>query len=79
MNTKNNGVADKALGADPQKVLTIEDVKKMLQRDMSAMIHMMDAIYKDQDVFNALATHLHGKYLNAKHQEELERQQELKL
>lgn len=58
---------------------TVEDVRTFLKKDLSTCIHMLDAIYRDVNTFNALADYLHGRLMNAKHQEELKKQQELDL
>lgn len=77
MKTK-NGVAEAPQGGEPQKkVLTLSDVKGLLKRDLQSSMHMLSAIHDDVDTLNALAEFLHGKYMNAKHAEELAKQTEL--
>lgn len=77
MKTK-NGVADSPQGEEPQKkVLTLGDVKGLLKRDLHACLLMLQSIHDDVDTLNMLAEVLHGKYMNAKHAEELAKQTEL--
>lgn len=72
MKNSNGVVQDEALGAESDvKPVTIEVVRGFLKRDLSASIHMLDAIYRDQDILELLAQVMHGKYLNAKHVQEL--------
>lgn len=74
MNTKNNGVEDAPKVAESsKKILTIQDVKKMVDRDLQVVSAFLQAI-QDPDVANAVSTFLHGKYLNARHREELDKQ-----
>lgn len=74
MNTKNNGVEDAPKVAESsQKLLTIQDVKKMVDRDLQVVTAFLQAI-QDPDVANAVSTFLHGKYMNARHREELDKQ-----
>lgn len=76
---KNNGVLNESPPrVEDSKVLTIQDVKKMVTRDLSVVSAFISAL-ADPDVADVIATHLHGKYLNAKHKEELEKQVDLKL
>jgi len=75
MNTK-NGVSDATLGVESEKkVLRLEDVKGLLKRDVHACILMLSAVHDDQDLLDALALSMHGKYLNRLHKAELEKQE----
>jgi len=56
-----------------KKVLSLADVKKMVDRDLPVAIALLEAI-RDKDVSDAVAVYLHGKYLNARHREELDSQ-----
>jgi len=79
MDTKINGVSGAAQGADSQKkVLSIKDVKNMVARDLIGLAALVECL-NDPDIQDVLALHLHGKYMNAKHKEELELQTDLKL
>lgn len=60
-------------------VLTVEAVKQMLKVDLNCCILMLQGIHDDPDTFDSLATVLHGKYMNAKHKEELDKQTKLKI
>jgi len=61
-----------------KKVLKLQDVKGLLKRDVHACILMLTAIHDDQDVMDALALSLHGKYMNRVHKTELDSQLEIK-
>lgn len=55
----------------------VNQVREFLKRDLSAAIHMLEAVYRDQDTLNALADYLHGRLMNAKQKHELSKQPEL--
>jgi len=79
MNTNNNGVLDSPQVAESEKkVLTIKDVKEMVDRDLQVVTAFLMCL-QDADVRDAVVLHLHGKYMNAKHKEELSKQTDLKL
>lgn len=80
---KLNGVVSEAPGAEEVKgngkVLTLGQVKEMLRRDVHSCLLMLQAVHDDKDVLEILASALLGKYLNALHQKDLEKQQDLKI
>lgn len=77
MKTENGVPHAPKVGAEEKKALTLKDVEGLLKRDLHSCMLMLQSIHDDQDSLNALAASLHGKYLNAKHKEELSRQTEL--
>lgn len=76
MKTNNNG--KEAQGAE-LPTLTQPDIVRWLKRDLPTAINCLDAIYSDPDMLDALATFMHGRYMNSKHKEELKKQAELEL
>lgn len=75
---KNAQNGKSAQGAEnTPKNLSIEDVRGYVKKDLGVCIHMLDAIYKDQATVDMVADILYGRYLNAKHKEELEKQTKL--
>jgi len=78
MNSKNGVPESPKVGEqEKEKPLTLEKVKGFLKKDLHACILLLQACHDDQDVYDALATAVHGKYMNRLHQEELKRQTEL--
>lgn len=72
MKNSNGVVEEEAQGVDSVvKPVTIDMVRGFLKRDLSACIFMLDAVYRDQDILELLAQVMHGKYLNSKHVQEL--------
>jgi len=78
MEKNTNGVSELGQGLNSEKVLSLKDVKGMVVRDLSVVSAFM-ACLSDPDVADVIAVHLHGKYMNAKHKEELEKQLDLKI
>lgn len=78
---KNNGTVgvQDANGKEVQKPLTIAEVQSMLRRDVNSVLLLMQAIAQDPAVQQALATFLHGRYMNERHKKELEAQEDLKI
>lgn len=76
-----NGVLSEAQGAEDKKekrkVLTLDEVRKMVKRDLPTVIAFLNAV-SDPDVQEQVAVFLHGKYLNSLHKEELDKQLEIK-
>lgn len=73
MKNTNGVLSGTAQGAGPDVTpLTEDKVKEYLKRDLSAVLHMLDAIYRDQDCIDLLAQVMYGKYLNARHKAGLE-------
>lgn len=77
MKNSKASVKEPAKGGAPSKVLTSKEVEQMVKRDLNACLLMLQSVYEDQDVLTALALVLHGKYMNARHKEELAKQQEI--
>lgn len=74
MDTKNNNVASPG---EATKLLSIEDIRRMVKMDTNAALLLLDAIYRDQSTLEAISDYLHGRYMNAKHKEDLEKQTKL--
>lgn len=66
-----------APGAGTPKPLSLEQVREYVKRDLASTINLLDAIYKDQNTVEMLSDVLFGRYLNAKHKEELDKQTKL--
>lgn len=74
MSTKNGSTIETPVkDGKSKKVLTIEDVNAMVKRDLSVVTAFLQAC-QDPDVANAIGLYLHGKYMNALHREELDKQ-----
>lgn len=77
---KQNGVADSPKGAESaKKDWTVAEIKKFIDRDLVAIAYLVDAIRQNPDTVEIIATFLHGRWMNAKHKEELQAQTELDL
>lgn len=78
----NNGVASEAQGAagvkEKPKVLTLDDVRKMVKRDLPTCISFLNACM-DPDIQDQVSVFLHGKYLNELHKSELDAQMKIKV
>lgn len=82
--TKTNGQAQ---GAEPSKQKDLKDlpaptqkqIKEWLKRDLQMSIHVLDAIYTDQDLLEMVSAHMYGRMMNYRHKEELKNQGELNL
>lgn len=72
-NKNKNGSS--AQGAEQPLTLTM--VKDFTKKDIACCMHLLEAIYRDQPTMDALADYLFGRYMNAKHKEDLERQTKL--
>lgn len=59
------------------KVISILQFRDWVKRDVGIAISCLEAIYRDVDTCNAVAEYLHGRYVNAKHKEELKKQGDL--
>lgn len=70
----NNKNGQSAQGAESPKPITESEVKEFVKRDIATAINLLDAIYKDQDTINMLSAYLYGRFMNAKHKEELAKQ-----
>lgn len=78
---KNQKVSSSAQGVDefsgPEEVpdlansLTREQVHEFLKKDLQVAINCLDAIYRDQDLLNAMTDFMFGRFKNAKHKEAL--------
>lgn len=79
MNNNGNGFPPVQGTEETKKVFTPEQVREFVKRDVNAAILLLESIYRDVDTLNAVSDYLHGRYLNAKHKEELSKQQELDL
>lgn len=77
--TKNGQAAPGAETEKTEKTITIEEVREFIKRDLNACINMLDAIYRDQATLEMLADVLHGRYMNAKHKQELQNQTKLEI
>jgi len=66
-------------GTDTPKPLSLEEVRRFVKHDVSSMMHLLDAIYRDQATMDMIADILYGRYLNAKHKDELEKQTKLEV
>lgn len=67
-----------APGADiTKKTFTIEQVESFVKKDLSTAIHLLDAIYRDENTLHQVALFLHGRWENARHQEDLKKQTKL--
>lgn len=62
------GGSDSEISPEP---ITIAKVEEFLKRDLGSCLHMLDSIYRDQDILKLLAQVMHGKYMNALHKAEL--------
>jgi len=69
--TKNGSDVQDDQNPEDKKVLTIAQVKEVLRKDLHSAILCLSSIHDDQDSLNALATHMHGKYLNHLHKQAL--------
>lgn len=80
MDQLKNGVGSKGAEAKTsereEKTLTLGQVKKMVARDLPTAISFLQACM-DPDIQDQVSIFLHGKYLNAKHKEELDAQTHL--
>lgn len=74
---KSNGVEGSPKVGDPVKVLTEKDVRALVKRDLEACIIMLQTVHDDVDVFEMLCTALYGKYMNARHLTELQKQTQI--
>lgn len=77
--SNNKKVSGPTPGVGPTKVFTTTEVRDFVKRDINAAIMCLDAIYKDPNTLDALADYLHGRYMNAKHSEELAKQSKLEV
>lgn len=50
------------LGSKPE--ITIENVEKWVNKDLTMAINLLDAVQKDPDTLRALAVFLHGRWIN---------------
>lgn len=71
--SKNDGVGSQG-ESQPKATFTLEEVKTFVKRDVNSAILLLDAIYRDPNTLDAVAEYLHGRYMNAKHKEELSKQ-----
>lgn len=77
MDQLKNGVGSQGVEAEKkEKTLSLADVKKLVARDLPTAISFLEACM-DPDVQDQVAIFLHGKYLNAKHKQELDAQTQL--
>jgi len=75
MNTSTKNGSDVKDAPNPEeKVYTIAEVKSFLQKDLHTCLIMLQAVHDDQDALLALATVMHGKYLNHRHKQSLANQ-----
>lgn len=58
---------------------TLKEVQEFVKRDVGVCIAMLSAVHNDKPTMDALAEYLHGRYMNALHQEELKAQGNLNL
>lgn len=78
MNIKEKQVSiPKGEEAPQRKELTVAAVKEMLKVDLVTCLLMLQGIHDDPDTLDSLAVTLHGKYMNQRHKEELEKQGKL--
>lgn len=70
----NNKNGQSAQGAASPKPLTEGEVKEFVKKDIATAINLLDAVYRDQDTLDMLSTYLYGRFMNAKHKEELAKQ-----
>lgn len=73
MKNKNGKVAADP-GSKSDKEVSLEEIKKFLQNDLTACINMLRSIQEDKATLDQLAVFMHGRYLNWKHQAELDNQ-----
>lgn len=78
MKQENNVSNGATLGEAPKKEVTIGEIEKWLSQDLSLALHCLNAIQSDVNIKRQIAVFMHGKLMNARHKEELERQEELK-
>lgn len=66
---KNQKVSDSGdkVSPDHRKLFTPKDVEQLLRKDLHTAILCLQSVHDDQDALSALAIHLHGKYMNARH------------
>lgn len=75
---KTNGSVSEAPGAEvKKKPPSVADVKEFAKRDLNSAVMLLDAIYRDDALLEAIAVLLHGRYLNHLHKKELESQVEI--
>jgi len=59
-----NGTVQDGTEEKEEKIFTIAEVQKLLRRDLHTALLCLQSVHDDQDALLALATTLHGKYLN---------------
>lgn len=74
---KKSSVSDSPGEAQNKQTFTLEQVREMIKKDTQTAILMLEAIYRDQNTLEAIADYLHGRYMNTKHKEELDKQTKL--
>lgn len=60
--------------SESEKVFDINQVRGFVKRDLGVAITLLEAMYKDPATCDAIADYLHGRYMNAKHADDLRRQ-----
>lgn len=73
-NSQNGKVAQGATVPNP---LTEAQVQEYVKKDLAVCINLLDAIYQDQATIEIIASVLYGRFMNAKHKEDLAKQTEL--
>lgn len=76
-NTQKNGAP--APGAEAPKGLTQTQVIEFVKKDLAVCINLLDAIYRDQPTIDMIGEILYGRYMNAMHKSDLEKQTEIPL
>lgn len=74
-NKNQNGSS--AQGAENPKPLTEAQVTDFVKKDLAVCINLLDAIYRDQPTIDMIGAILYGRYMNAKHQDDLKKQAEI--
>lgn len=59
--------------------LTAAQIEQMVKRDIQSALLLLQAIHDDVDVCRAVATFLHGKYMNDLHTKELANQSKVEV
>lgn len=67
-NNKNDGSAQGA------KIVTEQDFGKMIARDLQTAAGLLHAVLSDQNILNSLSEFMYGRYLNALHKADLEKE-----
>lgn len=71
MNKKNDVLTEAVPGTSSVPEISHVQVKEFLKKDLAACLNMLEAIYRDEDMLDLLATVMLGKFQNAKHLKEL--------